>query len=219
MLLLVGLGNPGPEHAGHRHNVGFMAVDAIIHRCSFAAPRRRFHGVVAEGRIDSAKVLALKPLTWMNRSGIAVLEAARYYRLTPAEVIVFHDELDLRPAKVRVKRGGGSAGHNGLRDVDRHLGRDYRRVRIGIGHPDDRDSVMPYVLHDFAKADHEWLDTVLAGIAQAAPLLVAGDDPGFMTKVALLVNPPRRDARPRSNSTGSPGDARVGSAVAPNKHD
>jgi len=217
MLLLVGLGNPGREHAGHRHNVGFMVVDTIIDRFGLGASKRRFHGAVAEGRIDGTRVLALKPLTWMNRSGIAVLEAARYYRLTASEVIVFHDELDLRPGKIRAKRGGGSAGQNGLRDIDRHLGSDYRRVRIGIGHPGNRDNVMPYVLHDFSKADHEWLDEALAGIAAAAPLLVADDDPGFMTKVALLVGPPPHKTPPPSAAL--PDGAGAGFTPPPDEDD
>ena len=198
MLLLVGLGNPGPEHARNRHNVGFMAVDAISQRFSFASPRRRFHGLAAEGRLDDIKAIALKPLTWMNRSGLAVAEAAHYYRLLPEEIIVFHDELDLRPAKVRVKSGGGHAGHNGLRDLDRHLGVDYRRVRIGVGHPGDRDDVMPYLLSDLAEGDQDWLDRVLGAIVEATPLLAAGDDPGFMTKVALLISPPQlKPAKPK----------------------
>jgi len=193
MLLLVGLGNPGARYAANRHNVGFMAVDEIVRRHRFPGFREksRPHGAFSEGAVGGEKVAILKPLTFMNDSGSAVGAAMRWFKLTPADVIVIHDELDLAPGKVRVKRGGGAGGHNGLRSIDRHIGRDYRRVRIGIGHPGDPDRVTGYVLRDFAKSDGDWLDKTLDAVADAFPLLVAGDDSGFMTKVALVTNPPR----------------------------
>ena len=190
MLLLVGLGNPGREHARNRHNVGFMALEAIALRYDFGRARRRFHGTVREGLLGGKRTLALWPETYMNRSGQAIGAAARYYRLAPDSVIVLHDELDLKPGKVRVKRGGGTAGHNGLRDIDSRFASDSRRVRIGIGHPGHRDDVMGYVLNDFAKADAAWLGPLIEAVAEAAPLLAVGDDPGFMSKIALIVNPP-----------------------------
>ena len=190
MLLLVGLGNPGREHARNRHNVGFMALEAIAVRYEFGRARCRFHGAVREGLLGGKRTLALWPDTYVNRSGQAVGAAAHYYRLEPGSVIVLHDELDLAPGKVRVKRGGGTAGHNGLRDIDSRFASDFRRVRIGIGHPGHRDDVMRYVLNDFAKAEATWLEPVIEAVADAAPLLAVGDDPGFMTKVALIVNPP-----------------------------
>ena len=190
MLLLVGLGNPGREHARNRHNVGFMALEEIARRHDFGRARRRFHGAVREGLLGGKRTLALWPETYMNRSGQAVEAAAHYYRLAPAAVIVIHDELDLMPGKVRVKRGGGAAGHNGLRDIASRFAADFRRVRIGIGHPGHRDAVLRYVLNDFAKADAAWCGPLIDAVAEAAPLLALGDDPGFMTKVALILNPP-----------------------------
>lgn len=194
MLLLVGLGNPGREHAGNRHNVGFMAVDAIIRRHGFSTPRAqsKLKGVISEGTVGGEKVIALQPLTYMNLSGESVGAAVRFWKLAPADVIVIYDEIDLFPGKVRVKRGGGSGGHNGIRSIDAHIGADYRRVRIGVGHPGTPDMVSYWVLRDFAKSDHElWLGKTLDAIAEAFPFLVAGDDPGFLNKVALLTQPPR----------------------------
>ncbi|MBM3570413.1 MAG: aminoacyl-tRNA hydrolase [Alphaproteobacteria bacterium] len=191
MLLLVGLGNPGTEHERHRHNVGFMALERIRARHRFGAERRRFHGALSEGALDGQRALALRPLTYMNDSGQAVGEAARFHKLEPAAIVVLHDELDLAPGKVRVKTGGGHAGHNGLRSLDAHLGKDYRRVRIGIGHPGDPARVHHYVLSDFAKAERVWLDALLDAIAEAAPLLAMGKDSAFASKVALLTRPPR----------------------------
>ena len=191
MLLLVGLGNPGPGHAKNRHNIGFMAADKIVQRHAFAPPRRRHRGLLAEGRIAGEKVFVLKPLTFMNQSGRSVAEAVRFYKLPPDRMIVFHDELDLAPGKLKVKRGGGHAGHNGLRSIDAHIGRDYRRVRLGIGHPGDKDKVLAYVLKDFARAERERIAHLLEAVAEALPLLVEGDDAGFMTKVALLLAPPK----------------------------
>lgn len=191
MLLFVGLGNPGPEHRFQRHNVGFMAIDVIAKRYEFGPFRPRYRGLLAEGRIGAEKVLALKPLTYMNESGVSLGEAARFHKIPPEKVFVFHDELDLAPGKIRVKLGGSSAGHNGLRSIDAHLGPDYWRVRIGIGHPGDRNRVLSWVLRDFSKADEEWLPATLDAMAEASPLLAAGRDADFMSRVALLTRPQR----------------------------
>lgn len=184
MKLFVGLGNPGDKYARHRHNVGFMAVERIAGKHGFSPWRRRFQGETAEGTLGSERVLLLKPMTYMNESGRAVGEAARFLKIDLADIVVFHDELDLAPGKVRVKTGGGNAGHNGLRSLSAHLGNDFVRVRIGIGHPGSKEAVIPYVLHDFAKADHEWLDPLLEAIADAAGRLAAGDSARFLTDVA-----------------------------------
>jgi PTH1 family peptidyl-tRNA hydrolase len=187
MLLWVGLGNPEPGMARQRHNIGFMALDVIAIRHRFSPWRRRFKGVVAEGEVGGVRVLGLKPLTYMNDSGESVQAAAAFYKLPPDAITAFHDELDLVPGKVRVKRGGGSAGHNGLRSMDRMLGTpDYWRVRLGIGHPGVKEHVTGHVLGDFAKGDRAWLIAVLDAVADAAPLLAAGKPEDFMTKVALL---------------------------------
>lgn len=188
MLLWVGLGNPEPGMLRQRHNIGFMALDRIAARYGFSPWRQRFRGVVAEGTVGGERVLGLKPLTYMNASGESVQAAAAFYKLPPEAITAFHDELDLAPGRVRVKRGGGSAGHNGLRSMDRMLGTpEYWRVRLGIGHPGHKDRVTGHVLGDFAKADHEWLLAVLDAVADAAPLLAAGKPEDFMTRVALLV--------------------------------
>ncbi len=192
MLLLVGLGNPGPAHANNRHNIGFMAVDEIVRRHSFGPGRKRFLGEAFEGVVAGHKVLALKPLGFVNRSGESVGAAMRFFKLAHAEVTVIHDELDLVAGRLRVKRGGGSAGHNGLKSITAHVGADYRRVRLGIGHPGDKDAVTNYVLHDFAKADRAWIGPLLDAMAEALPMLVAGDDAGFMTRVALICPPPKK---------------------------
>jgi PTH1 family peptidyl-tRNA hydrolase len=196
MLLFVGLGNPGTEHARNRHNIGFMAVDEIVRRHSFGPFRSRYQGLVAEGQLAGEKVLALEPLTYMNRSGQSVAAAARFYKIATEDIVVFHDELDLAPGKVRVKRGGGAAGHNGLRSLSQHLGPDYRRVRLGIGHPGHKDRVHDYVLHDFAKGDGAWLDALLDAIAAEAPLLAEGDDSAFMSRIAMATAPVIKDERP-----------------------
>ena len=186
MLLWVGLGNPGPEHAKQRHNIGFMALDVIAQRHGFSPWRKRFRGEVAEGSIGGTKVLALKPLTYMNASGDAVQQAAGFHKIAPISIWAFHDELDLAPGKVRVKKGGGTAGHNGLRDMQRALGTpDFGRVRLGIGHPGHKDRVTGHVLGNFAKVE-TWLDPLLDAVADAAPLLAAGKAEDFMTRVALL---------------------------------
>jgi PTH1 family peptidyl-tRNA hydrolase len=190
MKLFVGLGNPGASYARHRHNVGFMAVDAIAEAHGFAPWRAKFQGQVAEGRLGPERVLLLKPGTYMNLSGDSVRAAMGFFKLEPADVTAFHDELDLAPGRVRVKTGGGTAGHNGLRSLDAHIGPDFQRVRIGIGHPGDKRLVSPYVLGDFAKADADWLDDLLRGVADGAPLLAAGDAPGFLDAVARAAAPP-----------------------------
>jgi PTH1 family peptidyl-tRNA hydrolase len=184
MLLFVGLGNPGDRYADNRHNIGFMAVDELVHRHSFSPYRARFSGVISEGRLGDEKVLALKPLTFMNESGRAVGEAMRFYKIDPCDLVVFHDELDLAPGKIKVKQGGGHAGHNGLRSIMAHVGADFVRVRMGIGHPGHKDRVSPYVLSDFAKADWPWVDAVCEAMADEAPWLVRKDWPRFMSDVA-----------------------------------
>ena len=186
MKLWVGLGNPEPNMARQRHNIGFMALDGIAHRHGFSPWRQRFKGLVAEGTIGGEKILALKPMTYMNESGTAVQPAAAFFKLPPDAITAFHDELDLIPGKIRVKRGGGAAGHNGLRSMDRTLGtQDYWRVRLGIGHPGHKDRVYGHVLGDFAKVDQPWLAALLDAVADAAPLLAASQPEQFMTKVAL----------------------------------
>lgn len=191
MKLFVGLGNPGAKYAQNRHNIGFMALDEIASDHMFAPWRGKFQGQVSEGKLGSEKVILLKPDTFMNLSGQAVGEAMRFYKLTPDDVIVFHDELDLVPGKCRVKTGGGHAGHNGLRSIHQHIGAEYHRVRMGIGHPGHKDAVARYVLHDFAKADQAWLDDVIRGCADGAPDLAKGDNGRFMNAIGLRVNPPR----------------------------
>ena len=197
MLLLVGLGNPGPDRAGNRHNIGFMAIDAIARKHGFGPWRSRFEGMLAEGLLAGRKVLALKPMTYMNDSGRSVAAAVRFHKFPLADVVVLYDELDLVPGKVRVKRGGGAAGHNGVRDIDAAIGNEFRRVRLGIGHPGHRDLVLHYVLRDFPKADRQWLEAMLDAVAEAAPLLAADDDAGFATKVALLTQPPKPAKPPK----------------------
>lgn len=195
MQLFVGLGNPGPKYAGNRHNIGFMALDRIAADHGFGPWRAKFQGQIAEGRLGSARVLLLKPETFMNLSGQSVAAAMRFYKLDPEAVTVFHDELDLAPGKCRVKRGGGHAGHNGLRSIHGHIGAAYARVRLGIGHPGDKRLVSPYVLQDFPKADADWLDDLLRGVSDGAPALAAGDAAGFGNAVALRVAPPRSGGR------------------------
>jgi PTH1 family peptidyl-tRNA hydrolase len=190
--LWVGLGNPEPGMLRQRHNIGFMALDAIAHRHGFSPWRNRFKGLVAEGSIGGQKILALKPLTYMNGSGESVQPAAAFFKLPPEAITAFHDELDLAPGKVRVKKGGGAAGHNGLRSMDRQLGsQDYWRVRLGIGHPGDKARVTGHVLGDFAKVDQPWLAALLDAVADAAPLLAQDKPEDFMTRVALLTQEPK----------------------------
>ena len=185
MQIWVGLGNPGANHAMQRHNVGFMAIDTIVDVHGFGAVRKQFQGWTQEGRIGAAKVLLLKPATFMNDSGRAIGEALRFYKLGVEALTVFHDELDLAPFKVKVKTGGGAAGHNGLRSTDQHLGPDYRRVRLGIGHPGHKDRVTGYVLGNYAKTELDPLADMLGAVAAEAALLAAGDDVRFMNEVAL----------------------------------
>lgn len=191
MKLFVGLGNPGAKYAQNRHNIGFMALDLIASDHGFAPWRAKFNGQLTEGRLGSEKVLLLKPETFMNLSGQSVGEAMRFYKLDSTDVTVFHDEIDLAPAKVRLKSGGGHAGHNGLRSIHQHIGPHYDRVRLGVGHPGHKDRVPAYVLSDFAKADQSWLDDVLRGMADGAPHLADGEGPKFLNAVALRVAPPR----------------------------
>src|SRR6476620_12421083 len=188
MLLFVGLGNPGAKHAGNRHNIGFMAVDAIAKRHGFPPWRRRFQGVAAEGSLGGERVLLLLPGTFMNESGRAVAEAMHFYKLPLSDIVVFHDEIDLPPAKVRVKTGGGVAGHNGLRSITAHVGNDYRRVRIGIGHPGSKDLVKNWVLQNFVKSDRDWLEPLLGAIAKAAPDLAADASDKFQSFVAHVMH-------------------------------
>jgi peptidyl-tRNA hydrolase, PTH1 family len=187
MLLLVGLGNPGARYAGNRHNIGFMAVQEIAKRHGIGPWRRRFQGVACEGPLGGARTLLLLPGTYMNESGRAVAEAMHFYKLSPADIIVFHDEIDLLPGKVRVKVGGGIAGHNGLRSISEHIGNEYRRVRIGVGHPGDKDLVQHYVLSDFAKSDRGWVEALIGILADNAELIARGQDASFQNRVHLAM--------------------------------
>src|SRR5204862_8169056 len=188
MLLFVGLGNPGAKHAGNRHNIGFMVVDAIAKRHSFAPWRRRFQGVATEGTLGAEKVLLLLPGTYMNESGRAVAEAQHFYKLPVGDIAVFHDEIELTPAKVRVKVGGGIAGHNGLRSISAHVGNDYKRVRLGVGHPGVKELVHPYVLGDFAKSERPWVDALCDVVAANAELLAQGRAASFQNTVHLAMD-------------------------------
>jgi PTH1 family peptidyl-tRNA hydrolase len=188
MWLMVGLGNPGPRYAGNRHNVGFMAVDALVRRHNLGPWRKRFRGLTSEGPVGSERVIALKPETFMNDSGVAVAEAANFYKIDVGHVVVFHDEIDLAPAKVRVKTGGGVAGHNGLRSITSHVGNDYMRVRIGVGHPGAKELVYAYVLGDFAVAERPWVEALCDILAENAAILVKGQDSTFQNKVHLAMD-------------------------------
>jgi PTH1 family peptidyl-tRNA hydrolase len=205
MRIIAGLGNPGRKYENHRHNVGFMAADAIARRHSFSPWAKKFSSLVAEGNLGGEKVLLIKPQTYMNLSGQAVGEAMRFYKLSPFDLVVLYDEIDLAPGKVRVKTGGGAGGHNGIKSLDQHCGKDYRRVRIGIGHPGVKELVSGHVLGDFAKADREWLDPLLDAVGDAAPMLASGDDNGFMNKVSLAVQGKASVSKPREKAdTGKP---------------
>ena len=191
MPLLVGLGNPGPNYARNRHNVGFMAADKIAAAYSFPPFKKKFQGLYCEGSVGTVKLSILKPQTFMNDSGQSVAEAANFYKFPPAEIFVVHDEIDLRPGKVRAKIGGSSAGHNGLRSIDDYVGADYWRILIGVGRPEAGGDVVNYVLRNFSRDDDGWLSATLPAVADALPLLLAGDANGFMTKVASLAPPPK----------------------------
>ena len=194
MRLLVGLGNPGARYARNRHNVGFMSVDAIARRCGVSGFRSRFKGELAEAPIGGERVLLLKPQTYMNASGESVGDTARFFKIPPEDVIAIHDEIDLRPGKLRVKRGGGSAGHNGLRSIDALLGSDYWRVRIGVGHPGIKELVQPYVLQNFTEDERTaWVEPLLAAIAETIPLLISGAPDAFMSEVARRSAPPNEE--------------------------
>ncbi|MBO9444273.1 aminoacyl-tRNA hydrolase [Ruegeria sp. R14_0] len=210
MKLFVGLGNPGQKYARNRHNIGFMALDRIAADHGFGPWKSKFQAEISEGRLGSEKVLLVKPQTFMNRSGQSVGEAMRFYKLDSTDVTVFHDELDLAPGKVRVKAGGGHAGHNGLRSIHEHISPAYDRVRLGIGHPGRKEMVSPYVLSDFAKADADRLDDVLRGVSDGAGYLADGDGGKFMNAVALRTAPPRS-----SKSPAAPKKAAAEPAPAP----
>lgn len=201
MLLIVGLGNPGADYARNRHNVGFMAVDAIHRRHGFAPWRRKFRGEIAEGNLGGERTLLLKPQTYMNVSGGSVSEAAGFYKLDPPQILVVHDEVDLPAGKIRMKAGGGSAGHNGLRSITAAIGDEYRRLRIGVGHPGGEKMVHTHVLRDFAKVDAEWLDPLLDAIAENAPLLAAGKDSTFANRLhEAFAEPNERNASPNAKA-------------------
>ena len=206
MKLIVGLGNPGGQYEGNRHNIGFMALDAIARTHSISQFRTKHSGVLAEGSIGGEKVILLKPQTFMNRSGDSVQQVAKFYKIEPADIIVLYDELDLAPGKVRVKIGGGNGGHNGLRSIDPQIGLGYKRVRLGIGHP-GKENVTHHVLGDFAKADQVWLDPLLDGIGKNVGMLLAGDDSGFMNKLALATKP-EPEAKP-APKPAAPGQSHI----------
>lgn len=202
MMLLVGLGNPGPKYAFNRHNIGFMAVDAIVHRHSFSDARQRFQGLTCEGVLGGEKVIALKPMTYMNESGRSVGEAMRFFKIEPQNVVVIHDELDLPAGKLRIKTGGGAGGHNGIRSIISHIGENFRRVRIGIGHPGSKDRVLNAVLGDFSKTEMKWVEPLLDAIVSEAPLLGEGRFNSFGNRIHLRLNPepPKPEAKQKPTS-------------------
>ena len=212
MKLIVGLGNPGAKYARNRHNIGFMAVERMAADHGFPAWKSKHQGSVTEGRFGSARAVLLRPETFMNKSGDSVAAAMRFYKLEPGDVIVLHDELDLAPGKVKFKMGGGHAGHNGLRSIHSHLGPDYGRVRLGIGHPGHKDRVPGYVLHDFSKADADWLEDVLRGVSEGAPYLAAGDSAKFMNAVSLRTAPPRPSTGTKGPQPAAPAATQAGSS-------
>ncbi len=204
MKLFVGLGNPGAKYENTRHNIGFMAVDRLAQDHGFGPWKSKFQGLVSEGMLGGEKVVLLKPQTFMNRSGQSVGEAMRFFKLTPQDIVVFHDEIDLAPGKCRVKHGGGHAGHNGLRSIHQHVDPSYGRVRIGVGHPGRKEQVAGYVLHSFAKADQDWVEDVLTGISDGAPHLARGDDGKFMNAVGLRTSPQRSSASAQTKQAAKP---------------
>lgn len=207
MKLFVGLGNPGDKYAGNRHNIGFMALDRLAAEHGFSPWRKKFQGLVADGEIGGERVTLLKPQTYMNESGRAVGDAMRFLKIGSGDVYVFHDELDLAPGKIKVKTGGGNAGHNGLRSISAHIGNEYPRVRLGIGHPGSKDAVVHYVLNDFAKSERDWLSDLLQAVSDASGHLAKGDDARFLSDVALQLygDAPEKNAskKPKS-SAGKP---------------
>jgi len=207
MLLLVGLGNPGPGHADDRHNIGYMAADAIVRRHGFGPFRAKFKGVAADGTIADEKIAVLKPETYMNLSGESVAAAAHFYKLPPEQVIVIHDEIDLAFTKVRVKQDGGSGGHNGLRSIDGHLGPDYWRVRLGVGHPGIPELVIHHVLRPFSKEEMPLVEKLVEAVADAIPLLIAGDANRFMSKIDVALNPRPPREKPSADSSQQSADA------------
>ena len=215
MLLFVGLGNPGAKYAGNRHNIGFMAIDRIAKDHGFGPWKGKFQGEIAEGQLGGQKVMLLKPGTFMNLSGQSVGEAMRFYKLEPGDVTVFHDELDLAPGKVRVKIGGGHAGHNGLRSIHQHVGEAYQRVRLGIGHPGRKELVAQYVLQDFAKADADWLDDLMRGMSDGAAELAAGRKDRFLNAIAQRMAPAGAPPARKSDAAGAEPKARP--AVKPDE--
>ena len=202
-LLIAGLGNPGAQYARNRHNVGFMVVDTIHESYDFGPWRVKFQGLISEGKLARRKTYLLKPMTYMNDSGLSVGPAVRFLKLLPSAVVVMHDEIDLAAGKLKAKTGGGDAGHNGLRSITANLGPDYHRVRIGVGHPGTKDRVHGHVLQNFAKSDEDWLVPLLSAIAEAAPALAQNDVIGFMNKVALILNPPEHKPKPEPEKDGS----------------
>lgn len=203
MLVIAGLGNPGPQYKANRHNIGFMAVDAIHRRHSFSPWTKKFKGEIAEGELDGQKVLLIKPLTFMNLSGESVADAMRFYKLQPADLVVIYDELDLVAGRARLKTGGGHGGHNGIKSIDAHAGREYRRLRLGIGHPGVKDLVQGHVLGDFAKSDKTWLEPLLETLADHADMLVRNEDSQLMNKLALAVGD--KSAEPKAPKSPAPG--------------
>lgn len=198
MKLFVGLGNPGAKYSGHRHNIGYLAVERIAADNGFGPWKSKFQGQFSEGRLGNQRVTLLKPETFMNLSGQSVVAAMQFFKIGPEDITVFHDELDLEPGKLRLKSGGGHAGHNGLRSLHEHIGATYNRVRIGIGHPGHKDRVAAYVLHDFAKADHDWINDLLSGIGKGAADLAAGETQKFMNGLAGAPNPETRKPKPET---------------------
>lgn len=203
MLLFAGLGNPGDKYRNNRHNIGFMAIDAIADRHGYGPFKQKFNALIAEGTIAGEKVLLLKPQTYMNNSGDSIQAAVQFYKLSPEDVTVLYDEIDLASGKSRIKRGGGNGGHNGLRSIDPQIGTNYRRVRLGVGHPGHKDLVMPHVLGDFSKAERQWLEPLLAAVADNADLLVKGDDNTMMNRLALAMNGDGAE-RPERPATADP---------------
>ena len=219
MKLIVGLGNPGAKYARNRHNIGFMAVEQIVADHDFGPWKSKHQGSLSEGRFGSTRAVLLRPETFMNKSGDSVAAAMRFYKLEPEDVIVLHDELDLAPGKVKFKMGGGHAGHNGLRSIHSHLGPEYGRVRLGIGHPGHKDRVSGYVLSDFAKVEAEWLDDVLRGISDGAEYLAAGDNAKFMNAVSLRTAPARSSTGTKGPKKPSPSKPAPVSAERPKQEE